>query len=432
MAETSQIVNVSISSTPAAVTQEGFGVGLVLAAHLKSTARYQIFSTLAAVLAVHASTSEIGKAAAKYFGQSPAPVSMAVGRRQVDTATVVVDTAANTTVYTLTINGTVFSITSDSSATTSEIATALRSAINADLILAVTASGSGANVILTADVLGTAWTLAITGTRMSLSTLVSAAAIGDDLTAVQLENRNWYGLILADRSSATAQAAIDWVATVPKVLFTQTQESDSVNVAASSDTTSLGAILKSESQERAFPIYNETANADYPDAAAAGRFLPKLPGSYTAMFKALTGITVSSLTETQETNALDKNLNILEAIGGRNILRKGTMSSGRYLDQVHGQDWLTARIEEEVFSILSSVEKVPFTDAGIAMIENAMKGPLQDAVDNGYLASFTTSVPLAADVSLTNKGNRLLPDVKFTAVEAGAIHGVTINGTISV
>lgn len=432
MADISQIVQVSISSTPAAVTQEGFGIGLVLGTHIHSTARYQIFASLAALLAVHGSTSEVGKAAAAYFAQSPAPIGMAVGRRQVNTCTVVVDTATNSVDYTLTVNGTAYTITSDSSATTAEIATALRAAINADSPLPVTASGSGANVILTADVSGVAFSLAITGTKMSLSALVAADTIANDLTAVQLENRDWYGVILTDRASADAQAAMAWVAAVPKILFAQTQEANTVDVADSSDSATLGAIFEDAAQDRAFVMYHASANTVYPDAAAAGRYLPKVPGSYTAKFKTLTGIAVSSLTETQEANALDKKVNIQESIGGRNIVRNGTVSSGRFLDQVHGQDWLTARIEEAVFDILSSVEKVPFTDAGIAMIENAMKGPLQDAIDNGYLASFTTSVPKAADVSSTNKGNRLLPDVKFTAVEAGAIHAVTINGTISV
>jgi hypothetical protein len=432
MAEMSRIVNVSITSTPSAVTQAGFGITLILGAHLKGAARYAVYSTLSALQAVYGSTSEIGKAAAKVFGQSPSPVAVAVGRRQVNTATVVVDVAANSTVYTLTINGTAYSITSDSDATVAEIATALRAAINADSACPVEATGSGANIILTVADAGTAWTLAITGTRMTLNTLVSSDAIGDDLTEVQLENRDWYGLVLCDRDSSSAQAAIDWVAAVPKVLFCQTKETAATDSSLASDTTSLAAILKGEGQDRAFVIFNETGDTDYPDAAAGGRFLPKTPGSYTPMFKELTGITPSNLTETQEGNLLDKYCNVYETIGGANMLQEGRMASGRFLDQVHGQDWLMARIEEAVFGILRSVEKVPYTDAGVAMIENAMKGPLQEAVNNGYLASFTTSVPRVKDVSSENKGNRLLPDVKFTAVEAGAIHGVTINGTISV
>lgn len=430
MADIAQIVDVSITTTPSAVTKEGFGIGLILAAHVAATPRYQVFASLSALGVVHGTTGAIYLAAAAYFAQSPAPKQVAVGRRQVNTCTITVDTAANSTDYTITINGTAFTVTSDSDATDAEIATALRAAINAGSE-PVTASGTGADVILTADVSGTAFSAVFTGTNMSLGALTAAATIAADLAAIQLENANWYGVILTDRASADAQAAIDWVATVRKILFCASAEQNAADVADASDAATLPAILKSESQDRAAPIWLEDISS-YPDAALAGRVLSKTPGTYTAMFKELVGISVSSLTETQEGNLLDKHCNIYEAIGGRNMVRRGTVASGSYIDQIHGRDWLVARIEEAVFDVLSAVDKVPFTDAGIALVENALKGVLQGAVNSGYLASYETAVPFAADVSAADKGNRLLPDVTFTAVEAGAIHGATINGVISI
>ena len=42
------------------------------------------------------------------------------------------------------------------------------------------------------------------------------------------------------------------------------------------------------------------------------------------------------------------------------------------------------------------------------------------------------TVPKAADVPPTDKANRILRDVKFTATLAGAIHAVVIRGKVSV
>ena len=432
MAEISQIINVVVTSTPSAVTQEGFGVGLVLAAHVKATPRYAVFASLAAVAAVHGSTSQIYLAASAYFAQSPAPSRIAVGRRRVDTMAFTVDTAVDGATYTLTINGTVFTLVySDVTPTVAEVATALRALVNADGPLAVTASGATDQVILTADVAGVAFS-AVAGSRMTQNALVSADTIANDLSAIQLENKDWYGLIMTDRSSANAQSAIAWLASYRKLLFTQSQEANVIDLAAGSDTTTLPAILKAASQSRASVVYHASANSVYPDAALAGRVLSKIPGSYTAMFKSLVGITVSNLTETHEANALAKNCNIYELIGGRNMIREGKVCSGSYIDQIHGRDYLVARIEEAVFDVLSSPDKVPYTDAGVALVENALRGALQNAVNIGYLSSFTISVPLVSTISAINKGNRLLPDVNFTAVESGAIHGATINGVISV
>lgn len=74
------------------------------------------------------------------------------------------------------------------------------------------------------------------------------------------------------------------------------------------------------------------------------------------------------------------------------------------------------------------------TDSGIASIKNVLKAQLQQGVDRGVLASDPAPVvtaPRAADVSPVDKANRLLPDVKFQATIAGAVHAVQIRGIVS-
>ena len=45
--------------------------------------------------------------------------------------------------------------------------------------------------------------------------------------------------------------------------------------------------------------------------------------------------------------------------------------------------------------------------------------------------SILVTAPLYADISLTDKTNRNVPNVKFSAVLQGAINTVTIAGTVS-
>ncbi len=109
----------------------------------------------------------------------------------------------------------------------------------------------------------------------------------------------------------------------------------------------------------------------------------------------------------------------------------GWVGSGEYIDIIRGVDWSEARIQELIYQVLINNIKVPFTDDGIQAVDSQLKAALQEGIDVGLYASYETTVPLAADVSATDKGNRLLPDVEFVAILAGAINKVQVNGIVS-
>ena len=61
-----------------------------------------------------------------------------------------------------------------------------------------------------------------------------------------------------------------------------------------------------------------------------------------------------------------------------------------------------------------------------------MRAALQLGVGNAIITDdFTVTVPLAADVPAADKANRLLPDMKFNAKLAGAIHSTEIDGVVT-
>ena len=66
-------------------------------------------------------------------------------------------------------------------------------------------------------------------------------------------------------------------------------------------------------------MYSAEAATKFPEGALFGNILPLDPGSYTAAFWQLTGIVADNLTQTQEKNALDKNVNIYIRLGSFDV-----------------------------------------------------------------------------------------------------------------
>lgn len=276
-----------------------------------------------------------------------------------------------------------------------------------------------------------------TSLLMVNDTTADPGDLGADITAIKNENDSWYAVIpVMGSKSIIANGSSDLITAIAasgtdKVLFFDTADHDVVtNVAGN-----VAATLFAANQTRAVSTWN-SAPLSAPSAAWVGLQLPKDPGSTTWNFKTLTGITADDFTAA-EIAALDaNNVNRYVSIAGISIMQPGvTEKSQFFIDIRQFIDFLKSRMQEAVYGRLASVEKVPFTDAGIAIIENEVRAILQLGVRVGGLAADpapTVTVPLASAVSTSNKSNRILPDIKFTATLAGAIHKVVINGIVSV
>ena len=99
-------------------------------------------------------------------------------------------------------------------------------------------------------------------------------------------------------------------------------------------------------------------------------------------------------------------------------------------------------MQKGIYNLFITNPKVPFTSAGITLIQNQMiaslkKGQKQGGIadteydeDGNEILGFTTSVPTAASVSDADKAARTLKGCKFTARLAGAIHLVEVTGSL--
>jgi hypothetical protein len=256
------------------------------------------------------------------------------------------------------------------------------------------------------------------------------------LGAIQTENADWYTFsIVPDQTSPatiiadTLQAAA-WAETQKKIFFGSSIDTDIYDSGVTSD---IASQLKALNYDRSVTFFHATAN-EYIEDAAVGEALPFDPGSQTWAYKTLTGVAADQLSSSQKQAVLDKNANTYTTVSGVSITEQGQVASGEFIDIIRGIDWVQSRLQEAVFSELVNKRKIPYTDAGITLIQGTVEGVLNEAVRLGILQadSVVVTVPKYADIPQNDRINRHLPDVKFTALLEGAIHTVKINGTVTV
>jgi hypothetical protein len=257
---------------------------------------------------------------------------------------------------------------------------------------------------------------------------LTSSDYGDSIQAAYDYSKEWYAVIIESRASADILDAAAKVETLKRLLLCCTEDAA---VTAQSSTNILSS-LNALNYDRTAYIWSADSEK-FPEAGWAGRVLPTDPGSATWKFKTIVGIAADALTSAQSNYIRDtKKGNTYETIGGVSMTREGMVVSGEFIDVIIGIDWLKAQIEESVFAKLVNADKIPYTNAGIAIVENELRKCLQNAITNGVLASFTVSVPDVASIASADKTARLLPDVTFTGVLAGAIHKVEIQGRVTV
>lgn len=207
-------------------------------------------------------------------------------------------------------------------------------------------------------------------------------------------------------------------------------------------------------------IYNRTAavygkqtssqaNGDIPEenkyinVAFAVKWLSYEAGSETAAFKQLSAVNPADLTSTEQNSLKTKHINYLTTIGGKNITMIGQVLTGEWCDIIRFRDWQKNDMQVAVASLFVTQSKIPFTDGGISLIQNAMEASLQRGQEVGGIAEtsydadgneslgYQVYVPQAADISDTSKAARELPNCKFTAKLTGAVHFVEISGSLA-
>lgn len=431
MSALSDIVSLVITAESSKATAPGFGKALILsysAAWPGELARE--YSELSEVEDDFATTTPEYKAASKYFSQEPRPEKVVIGKGELKPTQRfrVTPTAIHSYTYKLTVNGTEVSYTADSATTVAEIIAGLKAAIDA-LALGITTSDQTTYLRVLANTAGDFFALGSTDANVRVQQDHADPGVATDLAAIAVVNNTWYGLITLFNSQALVVAAAAWVEANKKIYGAQTEDGNVPNTAISG-TDDVAEAIKAANYQKTFVCYSPRTD-DFLDAGIIGKCFPYTPGEETWKFKTVAGVTVGAFTSTQRTNMRAKNCNFYEETAGVSMFEEGYTGDGSYIDFVRYMDYLEAMIATGVFGAVSTPAKLPMNDRGIAAVENVIRGQLgSDEAREALLPGWSTQVPKASAITSADRTARILRNVRFTAVYAGAIHKVLINGTV--
>lgn len=427
MASINTAVTVNVDRQTSAVTVAGYSLAMFLGKHKAFTTRYKVYADLSEVATDFATTSDEYLAASATFGQEISVEAFAIGRQDTTIVTYT-PVVANSTTYSVTLNGTVFSFISDASALNTEIVTGLIAAINAGTE-PVTASGT-TTLILTADVVGVAFSVKASTNLTPVYT--TTESLTDALNAVLLENNDWYGLLAYTHVKADQLEIAAFAQGARKLYKTSDDDTNIINQSESADTTSFAKAFKTNGYDRAGAIYGGNADIQFPEAAYLGVMFGFEAGAATMEFKKLSGVTVDNLTATQITNATAKNATVFIPRGGQNTIHNPSQGDGTFDDIIRDLDYAASDIQVSVFGMLINLPKIPFTDKGFATLEAAIRDSVLRSVGLGIFSgdadrSPIITMPKVTDISANDRALRKVTGIKVSAYMAGAVHFVEIN-----
>lgn len=309
-------------------------------------------------------------------------------------------------------------------------ATALAALINAALTnLTATASGTDGNIQCVADNPGDVFYFH-SWTNLNVTDETPDPGLAADLADIVLEDDDWYAAILDVNSFALADALATWVETQRKIAVVQSQDSE-IPTSGAGD---IATELSDDERDRTALIYTHKQSlSEYPAPAWVGRCLPKDPGALTWAFKRASGVSPSKLTATERGHLEAKHANHYITIAGANITRHGEMASGMWIDRQQLVDWLQARVEESLFDLMVSNDKLPFTDDTVSMAEAAIYGVYKQGAENSglVLGDFSFSAPKASAQTTADRAARLMRGIKFGGTFTDAVHKLSVTGQIS-
>lgn len=238
--------------------------------------------------------------------------------------------------------------------------------------------------------------------------------------------KGWRQLVLVGNHTNTAPIA-EYINGTDKLVF--------VNVSSMDSLTSLAASVAS--YDRTILVYHTTE--PYAAAAVVGATAGLSAGSFTYKNIKINGITPMGLSSSElEAVHTLKAITIVEKVGDI-VTSDGITASGNFIDILDSQDYIIQNITYKVQKVLTNNPKVPYTNAGIGMLETATLEALKDAYNQGMIAdtengipAYNTSFALRNETTETDRASRIYPYGTFSFTLTGAVHEVIINGTVTV
>lgn len=313
-----------------------------------------------------------------------------------------------------------------------------------DTAARITFASSSTNAITaTGDNIGYYFNI-VSGSGSASYTIVTTTegkTYENQLAALTLVDDDWYGLVGVDANEWHIGSRASFTEARKKAHVFRTADTDADDAAV---TTDFASLIHAQDYARTLGLYHETAG-EYVDAALAAKVL-KIDADTQATIWAgqeLTGITQQVLTTTQQSALEGKGLNYYSPLdNSRGASYPGKSVGNDWFDLILTSDWLGTRTSEDLKKLWSDRsnlgKKIPYTNHGIGLIENTVRGRVNRGIQIGHInpgtpgetgvdAPPTYSFPVRADCAPADITNRIY---RFTVnvVAAGAI--INMVGTI--
>jgi hypothetical protein len=261
-----------------------------------------------------------------------------------------------------------------------------------------------------------------------------ATLAASDLDAIAATDNSWYGFTVVQGTDDEIHTAATWALGHRKLQIAASATSSNGDA---SSTTSLAAVLESEAQRRTALVFSPASADDGIDAAWMGGQLPATPGTNNWAYVTLAGVPTDTLTSAQIRatigTAVDgtrgNNANVYIYRAGSGSTQYGTVSSGEWIDNIVGEDWLVFNLQSALFSVLKNNRKVPMTDKGVSLLLAACHSVLDRGVVNGLISAetpYTVSAPSVTTLTQQQKIGRQAPLISIDCTLAGAVNSVRV------
>jgi len=445
----SSIVNVQISRLTTTPSRAGFGTGAFVSALTTIPTAAKAYANLAEMTDDAAVGADSLAAGAAYFGQQVAPTRFTVIKEVIAQAQVTRLTfsrdlvAANSTVITIDgVPGTPVVFVTDHDTTMTAIAASVASDFPGAQSAAVIGGANSRIIDVTAAVNDTPFSVGAVVTLgatqpvvVPVITVVAGGWAGTLDTATGFLN-DWYGLSIYSRVLADIEEVSDWVqgqgTNNPKLFFAQNSSADILDPGSNTD---IASLLQAKANFRT-SVWYHALDAQYLDTGIQGLNLPTAAGSITWAYKTVAGVTVDVISSGGKAAAHAKAANTYTEVASVNITEEGKVSDSpfEWIDVIRGVDWLQVNLTADLFSQLINTPKIPYTTKGILSIKGTIAKRLTLAQVQGILSDDSkpiVNVPAIGDVPSEDKANRVLNNVTFTGVLAGAVQKINVVGTVT-
>lgn len=419
----SRLVNVTINLSPLAPARRGFGTLLVVGDSnvINITERLRSYTSIESVATDFGTSAPEYFGALNYFGQSPKPQNLMIGRwaRTATSGFVKGGPLTSTqqamglwTVITaggfkVTIDGvlkTLGSLDFSSQTTLNGVAAIITTALSGSGVCTwngfsfiITSSTTGVSSLVTYAISPSSGTdiSALLKLTSSLAFVPVPGIAAEEpvacLTILANMSSSWYGVAFA----ASVMPSINQI--LANAAFIQAASASRVYGVTETDVRALDATYSNDIPSQLMALlYTRTCVQYSPNVYAICSLMGRAfsvnfnanRSTITLMYKQEPGVSAELLTESQAVALQNKRCNVFVVYDNNtSIIQYGVMSGPAYFDEIQGLDWFQNALQTAVYSLLYlSPTKIPQTDAGSNQIVNVINGVCDQAVNNSLAA----------------------------------------------